>query len=220
MKKITVIDIGSGNLLSIKRAFESCGATVEIVKERKKILSASKLVLPGVGAFKNAVENLKLLDFFSLFEEIKSKNIPTLGICLGMQLLFEESEEFGKQNGLKLLKGKIKKLPNLSTNGEKLRVPNIGWYQLILNKNLKDNKNAYFLNNFDEKSTFYFVHSYYAEAIEKNTVLANYNFGGHLIPSIVSKENIIGCQFHPEKSGFFGLNLIKNFITQSEYFKK
>lgn len=215
MKKITVIDIGSGNLLSIKRAFESWGTSVDVVKEKEKILSASRLVLPGVGAFKNAVESLKLFNFFDLVEEIKLKKIPTLGICLGMQLLFEESEEFGKQNGLKIIKGKVKKLPNLSTNGEKLKIPSIGWYQLILSKNLKGHKNAYFFNNFDEKSTFYFVHSYYAEATEKSTVLASYNFGGHLIPSVVSKDNIIGCQFHPEKSGTFGLNLIKNFISLS-----
>ena len=214
-KKITIIDIGSGNILCIKRAFEHFGAEVYVTRERDKILSSSKLILPGVGAFGNAVNELNSFNFFDIISDKKFRQIPTLGICLGMQLLFDESEEFGKQNGLKFIRGKIKKLPNLSTSGAKLKIPSIGWYQLILNKNLRDHKNADFFNDFDEKSTFYFIHSYYAETTEKNAVLASYNFGGHLIPSVVAKDNIIGCQFHPEKSGSFGLNLIKNFISSS-----
>jgi len=212
-KKITIIDIGSGNILSIKRAFENCGAEVYVTRERDKILSSHKLVLPGVGAFRNAVNELNSFNFFEIISDKKFKQIPMLGICLGMQLLFDESEEFGKQNGLGLIKGKVKKLPNISTNAETLKIPSIGWYQLILSKNLKVHENAKFLNSFDEKSMFYFVHSYYAEIAEKSAVLASYNFGGHLIPSIVAKDNIVGCQFHPEKSGSFGLKLIKNFIS-------
>ena len=216
-KKITIIDIGSGNILSIKRAFENCGAEVDVTKEKDKILSSDKLVLPGVGAFKNAVNELNSFNFFDIISDKKFKQIPTLGICLGMQLLFDESEEFGKQDGLKLINGKVKKLPNLSTSGEKLKIPSIGWYQLILNNNLKGHKNEGFFNDFDEKSMFYFVHSYYAKITDNSSVLASYNFGGHLIPSIVAKDNIIGCQFHPEKSGLFGLRLIKNFISLSNY---
>lgn len=212
-KKITIIDIGSGNILSIKRAFENCGAEVYVTRERDKILSSHKLVLPGVGAFKNAVNELNSFDFFDIISNKKFKQIPMLGICLGMQLLFDESEEFGKQNGLKLIKGKVKKLPNTSTNGETLKIPSIGWYKLILGKNASVHKSAKFLNSFDEKGMFYFVHSYYAKTADKDAVLASYNFGGHLIPSIVAKDNIIGCQFHPEKSGSFGLKLIKNFIS-------
>ena len=212
-KKVTVIDSGSGNLLSIKRAFENWDVIVDVASEKEKILSASRLVLPGVGAFKNAVENLKLLNFFDLVEEIKLKNIPTLGVCLGMQLLFEESEEFGKFKGLGLMEGKVQKLPNLSTDKKKLKIPNIGWHNLVLSQTHSSFKNGDFFKNFKTNDSFYFVHSYFVNPTKKDLILASYNFGGHLIPSIVGKDNFIGCQFHPEKSGNSGLNLIKNFIS-------
>ena len=212
-KKVTIIDTESGNLLSIKRAFESWDVTVDVVKEKEKILSASRLVLPGVGAFENAVKNLKSLNFFDLVEQIKLKNIPTLGICLGMQLFFEESEEFGKFKGLGLMEGKVQKLPNFSTDKKKMKIPNIGWHNLILNKKHSSFTNENFFKNFKANDSFYFVHSYFANPAKKDLILASYNFGGHLIPAIVGKDNFIGCQFHPEKSGNSGLNLIKNFMS-------
>jgi glutamine amidotransferase len=212
-KKVTIIDIGSGNILSIKRAFEKWNAEVEITYQKEKILSASRLVLPGVGAFKNAIDKLNSKNFCELIPEIKLKEIPLLGICLGMQLFFDESEEFGKFKGLSLIKGKVKKLPISSLNRERLKIPSIGWHKLILEEKAFSFKAGKFFKNFNTQDQFYFVHSYCARPKEKDVILASYNFGGHLIPSIVAENNIIGCQFHPEKSGPFGLNLINNFIS-------
>jgi len=212
-KKVSIINTGSGNILSIKRAFEKCGAEVNIAEQKEDILSAYRLVLPGVGAFKNAMDNLNLIKFFDTISESKFKEIPLLGICLGMQLFFDESEEFGKFKGLSLIKGKVKKLPELSLENEKLKIPSIGWHNLVLSKNGLNYNNGKFFKNFKENNSFYFVHSFFANPLEKDSILASYNFGGHLIPSIVAKNNVIGCQFHPEKSGPFGLNLIQNFIS-------
>ena len=170
-------------------------------------------MLPGVGAFSNAVQNLQLIEFFDVISSSKFKEIPLLGICLGMQLFFEESEEFGKFKGLNLIKGKVKKLPQLSLNKKNLKIPSIGWHKLVLSKNALSGKHSNFFKNYDGKHSFYFVHSFFANPIDKECILASYDFGGHLVPSIVAKENIIGCQFHPEKSGPSGINLIKNFIS-------
>ena len=110
------------------------------------------------------------------------------------------------------MEGKVQKLPNFSTNKKKLKIPNIGWHNLVLNQAHSSFRNGNFFKNFKTNDSFYFVHSYFANPAKKDLILASYNFGGHLIPSIVGKDNFIGCQFHPEKSGNSGLNLIKNFI--------
>jgi len=210
---ITIIDIGCGNILSIQRAFEQFGTEVTVTSNYEEILSSHRLVLPGVGAFEKAMLSLEKINFINLIKDNKFKKIPLLGICLGMQLLFEESEEFGKFRGLGLIKGKVKKLPSLSLKNKKLKIPSIGWQKLTLRKKISSDKIKQFFKNFNTDDSFYFVHSYFVNPDEKNLTLASYDFGGHQIPSIVAKDNIIGCQFHPEKSGNFGLNLIKNFIS-------
>lgn len=213
-KKIIIIDTSCGNLLSIKRAFEKSEAEVSITNDPKKILSAARLVLPGVGAFKNCIENLKKNNFFDILPELLEKRIPILGICLGMQILFDESEEFGINKGLGVISGKIKKLPKSSLNNTRIKVPSIGWYNLNICKDLlNEENNIKILKNLDPKENFYFVHSFHATQVNKNNVLATYNYGEHKIVSIAVKKNIIGCQFHPEKSRKNGLSLIKNFLT-------
>ena len=179
-KKITIVDIGSGNILSIKRAFEKWNVEVDITDKKEKILSASRLVLPGVGAFKNAIDKLNSKHFFKLIPEIKLKEIPLLGICLGMQLFFEESEEFGKFQGLNLIRGKVKKLPQFSVDKKKLKIPSIGWHKLILTENAKSSKYNIFFKNFEKSNSFYFVHSFFANLPDKESILASYDFGGHL----------------------------------------
>ena len=212
-KKLTIIDTSCGNILSIRRAVEKNDCEVLITKDINKILSSNKLILPGVGAFRNAMDELEKIKFLDIIQNIKDKEIPILGICLGMQLLFEESKEFGNFKGLGLIKGKIIKLPNLSKSGKKLKIPSIGWNEVIINKDSINNINEIFLNDYTNGSNFYFVHSYYAKVENKKNIIATYKFGDKEIPSIVSEKNIIGCQFHPEKSGQNGLKLIKNFIS-------
>ena len=145
----------------------------------------------------------------------KEKEIPLFGICLGLQLLFNESEEFGLSKGLGIIEGNVKKLPKDSKNNEKLKVPNIGWFKLNLNKKFTNKKFSKFVGSVDENNFYYFVHSYFVNPLQKENIVATYNFGGHEIPAIVSKDNVIGCQFHPEKSGKKGLELISNFLKLS-----
>ena len=145
----------------------------------------------------------------------RDKKIPLLGICLGLQLFFNTSEEFGKSNGLGLIKGNVKKLPSISQKNERLKIPNMGWFKVDLNNRLNSDIFSKFVKSINENNLYYFVHSFFVDPIEKKNIAATYNFGGHKIPAIVSKDNFIGCQFHPEKSGKKGLEIISNFLKLS-----
>ncbi len=204
MKKIIIVDTGNANFLSIKRAVEKYEKNVLISNDKDEIKTASKIILPGVGSFKDGVNYLKKKNIFKFLKEI-CKEKPIMGICLGMQLLFEDSSEHGLCEGLKLIKGKIRPLPVQKV--KKYKIPNIGWYNLIQNTNYN---NKLFLN-LDE---FYFIHSFYVTEIQDKNLIAYYNFGEEKIPAIVKKENIIGFQFHPEKSRSPGLNLINKFLSE------
>lgn len=197
---IGIIDYGMGNLKSVSNALDSLNIK-NIISDDKEILkSCKKLILPGVGAFNDAMKNLKKnnLDKFILEEVENGKEL--LGICLGMQLLFEEGYEGEKMNGLGLLKGKIVKM-----NGEGRRVPHIGW------NNGQHYKKDKLLKGIKEESYFYYVHSYIASDYLKEDLLIGADYNGILIPGLFRNKNIIGAQFHPEKSGEVGLKLIGNF---------
>ena len=208
MQTVAIVDYKSGNLLSIKRALEKFDAKVKITSNYNEILNSDKIVLPGVGAFGNAINKLKSIKFTELILEPKFKKIPLLGICLGMQLLFENSKEFGLHNGLGLMKGEVKLLPNYDKNF--FKVPNIGWHKLSFNQKSKDRLNLF--ENLDQKSKFYFVHSYCVYPKDPSIIKANYYFDKNSIPAIASSGNIVGFQFHPEKSGVNGLKLIQRFL--------
>ena len=212
MEKIVIIDTGSSNILSLKRAIEIFHPKVDVTTNSESILSSNKIFFPGVGAFKKVMETLKTRKLIETLIKAKQKEIPVFGICLGLQLFFNQSEEFGVSKGLGLIEGEVKILPKESKNNEKIKIPNIGWFKLNLNKKAKKERFAKFINSIDEKNFYYFVHSYFVNPIEKGNIVATYNFGGHQVPAIVSKDNLIGCQFHPEKSGKKGLELISNFI--------
>jgi len=212
MQKIVIIDTGSGNILSLKRAVEKFETNVIVTQDTNQILSSSKIFFPGVGAFKNVMENLKKNKLDEIISKIKEKQIPIFGICLGLQLFFEESEEFGISKGLSVINGRVEKLPFKTITNQKLKIPSIGWYDLEVHKKISNKIFSNFFKEFDEKNKFYFVHSYFVKPKDKEDIMATYNFGGHKIPAIVSKNNFIGCQFHPEKSGEQGLKLINNFI--------
>jgi len=203
-KNICIIDYEIGNLLSVKRSVEMVGANATVTNDKEKILSSDKIILPGVGAFKNGMELLKKHNLVEIISEAAERKKYILGICLGMQLFFNESSEFGQTKGLGLIDGKVEKLP--IKDGEKtLKIPNIGWNELIIKK-----KNKLFINIKDKNST-YFVHSYMAVPKDKSVTTSIYKFGKQEVVASVNLENIFGCQFHPEKSGEVGLNIIKNF---------
>ena len=212
MNKIVIINTGSSNLLSLKRAIELFDQNVVISDNADQILSASRVFFPGVGAFKRVMDNLIEKKIVDILLNIKKKEIPLLGICLGLQLMFDNSQEFGNNKGLGLINGDVNLLPNLTIENKKIKVPNIEWVKLIINKKFKNKKTSNFLKNLNTDERFYFIHSYYVNPTNEEEILAYYNFGGHHIPAIVSKNNMIGCQIHPEKSGKQGLNLISNFL--------
>jgi|TARA_B100001971_G_C18128008_1_gene503179 glutamine amidotransferase len=193
--KVAIIDFGVGNLRSAQKAFELSGANAVIVKDQDTLNTCDAIVLPGVGAFCDAMNNL---DPFNKLLIENSKDKLIFGICLGMQLFFEQSEENGLHKGLKLMKGGVIKLPN------NVKIPHIGWNTI----DIKTENNL--LKGVKNKEYFYFVHSYYALPLEEIT-LATTHYGAE-IPAVVSKGNILGTQFHPEKSGKAGLRIIDNFV--------
>ena len=191
MEKIVIIDTGSSNILSLKRAVEKFNSNVHVTTDTQSILSANKIFFPGVGAFKKVMQTLKTRKLIETLSKANEKEIPIFGICLGLQLFFNKSEEFGPSKGLGLIEGDVKILPTVSKDREKLKIPNIGWFRLNLNKEFKNKKFFKFINSIEEKNFYYFVHSYFVNPIKKENIVATYNFGGHEIPAIVSKDNLI-----------------------------
>ena len=193
-----MIDYETGNLASVVQGLKSVGLDPVVTRDREIISKAKALVLPGVGAFGKGMENLKRYNLISLIREVVAKGTPFLGICLGMQLMFEESEEYGVHKGMGLLKGKIKKFP------EGMKVPHMGWNTLDIKKKQK------VVENIQPESFVYFVHSYYVSDCVEEQVIASTNYGVE-IPAIVCFNNMVGIQFHPEKSSQVGLKILKNF---------
>lgn len=206
--KVTIIDYGAGNLLNVQRAFEHQGAQTEIATTPEQVEQADRLVFPGVGAFPEAMQQLKTQNLVEAIQ-IAAEQKPFLGICLGMQMMLEESEEFATTEGLKLLPGKVRKLPETSCSGEVMTIPHMGWAQIRPNKAPWQNS---LLASVPETNAFYFVHSYFADVANEADQLAVFDFGGHAITAAVQQDNRMGCQFHPEKSGEMGLKLIEAFL--------
>lgn len=198
---IGIINYGVGNLQSMKNSLDYLGIPNTIVSKPNGINECDKIILPGVGAFGPAMDKLNALGFSEKIKEFASLKKPLLGICLGMQLLFEESEEYGEHKGLCLLKGNV--LP-FSKKVRKLPTPHVGW------NTIQKNQASPILKDIENQSSFYFVHSFYCNPKDLNIVLAQTNYGIDFA-SVVGKDNIMGCQFHPEKSQTAGLKLLKNF---------
>lgn len=203
---IAIIDYGVGNLFSLCSSFKSLGADIVVTGNPDEIRKADKLILPGVGAFKDAAHKLRALGLDKVIKEEVSGGKAILGICLGMQMLFEKSFEYGEHDGLGLLKGKV-----IGMNGtipSLLKIPHIGWNALHF---VKDSPLFKYIKNGD---CVYFVHSYYADGCDESLV-ATAEYGKELTAA-VNKDNIFGCQFHPEKSGEVGLNILKAFCEYGE----
>jgi glutamine amidotransferase len=196
--KIGIIDYGMGNLHSVKNALDFIGCETFISEDKTKLARADGLILPGVGAFPDAMKRLTTTQMDTFIKDI-IKNKPIMGICLGMQLLFDKGYEFKEVNGLGIIEGNVLKI---ESNG--LKVPHIGWNELTFNNN------SILLDNINEKSQVYFVHSYKAVVQDKNDIIAVTDYG-EKITAIVGKGNVFGCQFHPEKSGEIGLKILENF---------
>ena len=210
MKNIVIIDCG-GNILSLRRAISKFNYNANITNDHEEIKKASHIFLPGVGAFKKAMSILEKNNLINLLRNLDFAKTNLLGICLGMQLLLENSEEDGFCEGLGLIKGNVKKI-KLNENDKKrnLKIPNIGWHSL--KKNLPSWKNT-ILQDLKEEESCYFVHSYYTKIKDEDGCLAFINYGSIKLPATIKKNKIYGCQFHPEKSGEIGLNIINNFLN-------
>ncbi|MBF0384680.1 MAG: imidazole glycerol phosphate synthase subunit HisH [Candidatus Omnitrophica bacterium] len=195
---ITIIDYGMGNLRSVQKALEHVGAKAKITQNHKDIDKAVKIVLPGVGAMQPAYDKLKSLYLIEPIKNFISKNKPFLGICLGLQLLFEESDEGQNTKGLGILKGNVNKFT-------KLKIPQMGWNQIIIK-----NRDCKIFKGIDDLANVYFCHSYFANPKDKNDIASTTSYGREFASS-VNKENIFGVQFHPEKSQKIGLKILENF---------
>lgn len=198
---IAIIDYGAGNLHSVKNALDFLGAESKITGSASEILSADKVILPGVGAFGSAMNALTASGLKEVIFEVADKSTPLLGICLGLQLMFEKSEEAPDVKGLGLFKGTIVKIPDRG-----LKIPHMGWNSIEV---VKDSR---ILNNIGENPFVYFVHSYYLNASDESVVSAYTNYGERL-GIAVEKDNVFATQFHPEKSGETGMKILKNFIN-------
>ena len=200
---IVIIDYGMGNLKSVKNALNHLGIENKISANPDEIRKADALILPGVGAFPDVMETIEKLKLDRVIKEEINKGKYLLGICLGMQLLFEKGFEGLERKGLGLLKGNIVKMKDDKKNN--IKIPHIGW------NNLKYNKEDELFNNIDEGKYVYYVHSYFAQEYNEDNLIAYSEYGENKIPGVVRCKNVIGAQFHPEKSGTVGLNILKNF---------
>ena len=210
-KRIAIIDYSLGNLFSVQQAFSYCGAETFVSHNPDEIRTADAIVLPGVGAFAEAMHNLEKHKLDLAIKDSIQSGKSFLGICLGMQLLFNSSEEFGATKGLGIIDGEIKKFKSAQA-GVKLLVPQVGWNTIRPAFNDKWKGTA--LENIDENTFMYFVHSYYAVPKASENSLCTSIYGGIEYCSAVIKENVVATQFHPEKSGEKGLKIYKNWISQ------
>ena len=202
---IAVIDYGVGNLFSLLSSLNYVGLDTKLTNSIEEIKNANGIILPGVGAFRDAIGNLEKYGLKeTLINEAKNGK-PFLGICLGMQMLFEKSYEYGEYEGLGLINGTVEEIKKYIPENSDLKIPHMGWNSLIINDRFKDDK---ILKDVDNNEYVYYVHSYFTKTDMKNIV--TYSEYGTKIPGIVKNENVYGMQFHPEKSGDTGLKLLKN----------
>jgi glutamine amidotransferase len=210
--KIGVIDYGMGNLYSVEQALLRLNCEVTVTSNIILLDDMDGLVLPGVGAFPDAMNSLKKTGLDRYIQGLSETGKPLLGICLGMQLLFEESEENGLTKGLGLLKGRIRKFEDVTASGDIVRVPHMGWNPLSFNKYPK------WLQFVEKQNSthVYFVHSYWAMQTSRKEVIANVTYASEFVPGLVQKNNFTGMQFHPEKSGPFGKYLLEQWVLAIE----
>lgn len=204
---LCIVDYGVGNLFSLKSSLEAIGADVIVSADTEEIRRADRIILPGVGAFEDAAKKLRESGLDEVLKEEAAKGKPLMGICLGMQMLFEKSYEYGVHDGLGLIKGSVKPISDVIP--KELKIPHIGWNAL----NFGDKKSPLF-KYINEGDHVYFVHSYYGADCDES-VIATSEYGAPLTAA-VAKKNVFGCQFHPEKSGDVGLSILRAFVEMRE----
>ena len=213
---IAIIDYGVGNLFSVEKAFAAIGEDVKVTGEAEDLKIADKLVLPGVGAFGDCMKNLEATGLVPVIMEQIANKKPLLGICVGLQILFEGSEESPNVKGLGIFKGMVRRI-----NAPQLKIPHMGWNAVLMRNSecgMRNDYNSKFgvrnslFSDLNEKPYFYFVHSYHAVPEDKNLIAATTDYG-ETLTAAVAKDNIYATQFHPEKSGDVGLQLLKNFVN-------
>lgn len=214
---VCIVDYGINNLKSISKAFEKIGKSVKIIGTPAEVMDAKCLILPGIGAFADGMAEIRRKNIEAAIKQKSNNGTPLLGICLGMQLLFTESEEFGLHDGLGLVHGRVVQLRAPDKGEVGYKVPHIGWNRLLVpsdNKNL--NWDNTLLRGAQQNSEVYFVHSYYPLALDAEYVIATTKYGNHEFCSVIQKKNIYGTQFHPEKSGEVGLDILREFCRRNK----
>ncbi|MBQ6626550.1 MAG: imidazole glycerol phosphate synthase subunit HisH [Ruminococcus sp.] len=206
---VAIIDYGVGNLFSLKSSLKAIGADVIVTADKEELKNADQIILPGVGAFEDAARKLRESGLDKFIKELANNGKPLMGICLGMQLLFDKSYEYGEHKGLSLIKGEV--VPIKDDVDESLKIPHIGWNALKF-----IGEPSPIFSNIEDGDCVYFVHSYYAKNCE-NSVIATTEYGAELTAAVANK-NVFGCQFHPEKSGKVGLSILKAFVNLKEGF--
>lgn len=212
MSKVVIIDYQLGNLFSVRQALENIGVDVVISKDPGELKTADASVLPGVGAFADAMKNLEDTGMVEAIHEHIERDKPFMGVCLGLQLLFSNSEEFGSSNGLNVFPGTVKKFAGIEANGSIVRVPQIAWNEIY---EAEVPWSSTPLKSLDANEHMYFVHSYYVEPEDTSIILSKTQYGSKEYTSSVYKNNIFACQFHPEKSAEKGLTIYKNWAMQN-----
>jgi imidazole glycerol-phosphate synthase subunit HisH len=213
-KKIAIIDYQLGNLFSVKQACLYLGYDAFITSDPQEVINADYAILPGVGAFADSMINMKKLDLIEPVKDFVASGKPFMGICLGLQLLLTESEEFGNSKGLNLIEGVVKRFSNKDTEGDVLKVPQIAWNQIY--EPTKDTWVNTPLSICNEGDYMYFVHSFYAQPTSSEVILSTTDYGGYNYCSSIIKDNIFACQFHPEKSGQYGVKIYEYWVNNSD----
>lgn len=209
--EVVVVDYGVGNIFGLSCALEMSGASVRVSSDPEVVSRAEKVVLPGVGAFGKAVKELGKRGLRDSVLEVAKKGNKLLGICLGMQLLLDESSEHGSWQGLGLIPGKVEKIPNRNSDGTILKLPHIGWSPVFLSDAAIKNDNTVF-SGMEDGRTMYFLHSFMVSTFQVEHIRATCTYGDTVITAAISSDNVIGVQFHPEKSGNNGLAFLSRFI--------
>lgn len=212
ISKVTILDYGMCNLLNVARAFEHCGANVTVTEDVAVAQSAERLVVPGVGAFRDSIREIESRGMDNVIRRFVDTGRPFLGICVGMQMLFDSSEEFGIHSGLGLLRGAVVPIPKLSIDGLAQRVPHIGWNHLEPSGSGQSWRGTFLERCEGRRPAVYFVHSFAAIPTDPLVRLADVIYGGYRICAVVQSANLMATQFHPERSGEVGMEIIRGFL--------